>query len=136
MTTNNPLIYNAIRTPDGTIIESRHRHDFVCHTDTVTGERYCVDGGLEYIRRVNWHLDCKELSLDDTEPHEVQRVVIKWGSYGKDGKSPLRLIPVGEMETDHILAVLKECRPALVYKNCMIEELKLRGVQYEKSTQA
>ena len=33
------LIYNALRTPDGTIIESKSRHDYVTHTDA-NGKNY------------------------------------------------------------------------------------------------
>ena len=46
----NNLIYNAIRTPDGTILESRSVHDFVGHTDA-NGKYYAADGGLEYLKR-------------------------------------------------------------------------------------
>lgn len=123
------LIRNAIKTPDGTVIESTYRHDFVCHTDA-NGERYCVDGGRDYLRRVG-AMDYEDMSLYDDEPHEVQRNVLKWGSYGKDGKSPVRYIPIAEMETDHIQAVLQECRPSYVLRNCMLEELKFRGESCE-----
>lgn len=118
------LIRNAMRTPDGTVIESRNRHDYVSHTDA-NGKFYMVDGGINYIRRTA-HGDEEDLSLYDDEPHEVQREVLKWGSYGKDGKQPLRLIPISEMETSHIKAVLDTCNPSLVYKNCMIKELENR----------
>ena len=59
---------NKIRTPDGTIIESKHQHDFVCHTDA-NGKRYCVDGGKSYLRRVFDALDYEELSeYEDQDP--------------------------------------------------------------------
>lgn len=118
------LIYNALRTPDGTILESRHRHDFRTHTDA-NGKHYMVDGGLAYERR-SAHGDEVILSRYDDEPHDEQRQIITWGSYGKEGKSPLRYIKIADMETDHIKAVLKECNPQQVIRVCMEHELIAR----------
>jgi hypothetical protein len=39
------IVANRIRTPDGTILESKHRHDYVTYTDA-NGKQYMVDGGL------------------------------------------------------------------------------------------
>ena len=38
-----------MRTPDGTILESKHRHDYVTHLDA-NGKEYMLDGGLAYVR--------------------------------------------------------------------------------------
>ena len=43
------LILNRWRTPDGTILESKNRHDFVKHVDE-NGDTYFIDGGTDYIR--------------------------------------------------------------------------------------
>ena len=64
------LIRNAIKTPDGTILESTHRHDYKEHTDA-NGKTYMVDGGLEYVR-CSAHGDEVHLSLYDDEPHDIQ----------------------------------------------------------------
>lgn len=119
------LIYNAIITPDGTVLESQHRHDCKTHLDK-NGKTYMVDGGLDYVRR-SANGDEVSLCLHDDEPHDVQRRVLRWGSYGKDGNQPVRYIPIAEMETTHIEAVLAECRPMHVLKACMERELEMRG---------
>ena len=103
---NNRLVRNAIRTPDGTVIESRHRHDYVTHVDT-NGRTYMVDGGLDYLRRTfDFDDPAEELSVSMSDGHEVVREALTWGTYGKDGKSPLTYVRLCDMETDHIKACL------------------------------
>lgn len=123
------LVYNAIRTPDGTVLESRHRHDYVVYLDK-NGKEYMVDGGLEYIRR-NVHDDApyEELSVYTTDGHDRIRDVVKWGTYGRDGNQPLSYILLKDMNTEHIQACLDNVlsmRPA--YKESFKEELKLRSL--------
>lgn len=119
------LIRNALRTPDGTVIESRHRHDYVTHKDA-NGKTYMVDGGLSYVRR-SVHSDQEDMSLYDNEPHEVQSKVLKWGTYGKRGDQPLQHVSISEMSTAHIGNVLSMGNINPVYRKCMLEELKRRG---------
>lgn len=117
------LILNSIMTPDGTVLVSRHRHHYVSHTDA-NGKYYMVDGGLDYIR-CSVHEDQVDLFLYDDEPHEVQREVLTWGTYGINGDQPLSHIRIGDMETGHLEAVLKlNVTPTL--KACMVEELHRR----------
>lgn len=103
------IIYNAIQTPDGTIISSDHRHDFVTHTDE-NGKTYGVDGGCEYLRRIGDVGDCKELSmyLEPWTPefHEVARKVIRRGGRGKNGDQPLTWVPICEMSDSWVLATI------------------------------
>lgn len=119
------LIRNAIQTPDGTILESKHRHDYQSHQDA-NGKIYVVDGGLDYVR-ATVHDDQISLALYDTEPHSVQAQYLTWGSYGIRGDQPRRDIPIAEMETSHIEAVLRECHPAEHLQSCMKKELELRN---------
>ena len=121
------LVYNAIRTPDGTVLESRHRHDYVTYQDK-NGKEYMVDGGLEYIRR-NVHDDApyEELSVYTTDGHDRVREVVKWGTYGINGDQPLTRILLKDMNTEHIQACLDTIPSMhLAYKESFKEELKLR----------
>lgn len=119
------LIYNAIRTPDGTVINSRHRHDYKTYLDA-NGETYMVDGGLSYLRRNICSEPYEELSLYDTEPHEVQRTVLTWGTYGINGDQPYKEILIADMETEHLQAVIDNVNPVGVYGDCIRKELEQR----------
>ncbi|HED05257.1 MAG TPA: hypothetical protein ENI61_01075 [Ignavibacteria bacterium] len=119
-----PLIRNAIQTPDGTILESKFRHDYQEYTDK-NGKTYMVDGGLDYLRR-SIVGDEKDLSLYNNEPHEVQREVLTWGTRGINGNLSLKYVKISEMETSHINAVLLEYHPMDIIEACMEQELKNR----------
>lgn len=100
------ILKNAIRTPDGTVIESKHRHDYVTHLDA-NGKTYMVDGGRDYFRR-SAHGDEEDLSIDaDPDDHEFCRQHFTWGTYGKDGKQPFRKVALADMSTGHVKAVLR-----------------------------
>ncbi len=100
------IVYNACRTPDGTVIESTHRHDYITHLDK-NGETYMRDGGQDYIRASINKEKAEDLSLTMGDGHAKVREVVKWGTYGKNGDEPLHYIPVSEMTTEHIQAVLE-----------------------------
>jgi len=120
----NALIRNAIQTPDGTVLESHSRHDYVTHTDA-NGKEYMVDGGLAYVR-TTLHDDQISLALYDDEPHEVQREVLKWGTRGINGDQPLSFKPISEMDTAHIGSVIGRHAVSPVHRKCMAEELRRR----------
>ncbi len=98
------IFRNSIKTPDGTEIESTHRHDFVCHEDK-NGRRYCVDGGHEYLRRVGFS-DYTDTSIVSTEDHKFNREHFTWGTYGMDGNNPLKRVILKDMSTQHIINIL------------------------------
>lgn len=98
------LLVNRIKTKDGTIIESRGRHDYVTHIDTVDGKEYMVDGGMSYCRR---SLIGEDMCLYEGDPHEEIREAFSWGSYGVDGTEPLHYIVLKDMEDDHIVNILR-----------------------------
>lgn len=91
------ILVNALMCPDGTIIESRHRHDFKSHVnineDGSEGERSFVDGGTDYTRYSNGTL----ITITDDMPFEVVRMFLSRGGRGKDGRQPLRYVPLFAM---------------------------------------
>ena len=123
------LVYNAIRTPDGTILESFHTHDFKTYVDK-NGKEYMVDGGRDYVRRnVHDEAPYEELSVYTTDGHDKVREVLKWGTYGINGDQPLTYIALKDMNTGHIQACLDTVPHIhLVWKQAFEEELKLRSL--------
>tara|TARA_B110000240_G_scaffold150165_1_gene166352 strand:+ start:110 stop:481 length:372 start_codon:yes stop_codon:yes gene_type:complete len=119
------IIRNALRTPDGTEIRSRYRHDYVTHTDA-NGKEYMVDGGVDYIRR-SANGDEEDMVVTTEDSFEVVRQACDWGTYGINGDQPLRYVTVAEMETAHIESILlnvKFINPAI--KTTMEHELEYR----------
>jgi hypothetical protein len=124
------LVSNKIRTPDGTIIQSFHCHDYVVHHDK-NGKNYMVDGGLDYLRR-NVHSDAPytELSLTVEDNFEDVRRDFHWGTRGKDGRQPLTWKRLIDLDTDHILNILEtqtHIKPWL--RDLFEQELQVRGVK-------
>jgi len=119
------IIRNALRTPDGTVIRSRHRHDYVTHTDA-NGKEYMVDGGIDYIRR-SANGDEEDMVVTTEDSFEEVRQACDWGTYGINGDQPLSYIKLCDMETAHIEAVLQNVpriNPAI--KASMEHELEYR----------
>jgi hypothetical protein len=103
--THQQIVHNAIQTPDGTIIESRHRHDYVEYIDA-NGNEYMVDGGTEYLRRGYTVADYTEMSLYEDDDIELIRKVVTRGGRGKDGKQPLTFTPICEMNDAWLQAAI------------------------------
>lgn len=122
---HNRLIHSAIQTPDGTIIESRHRHDYKTYEDA-NGKTYMIDGGIDYIRcSINgdekFILSCLEDGI------EAYRKLVTWGTYGPNGDQPIHYKKLAEMDDDHIEAILEtQTRIHPHMKVALQEELKYR----------
>jgi len=93
-------------TPDGTVLESKHRHDFKQHKDTKTGNTYMIDGGLDYVR-TSMYPDQISLAVYLEDGHEKVRKSLLWGTQGKNGDQPLQYVKLCDMNTSHIKACLK-----------------------------
>ena len=120
------ILSSKMKTPDGTILESAFRHDYVTHTDA-NGKEYMLDGGCDYVR-CSANGDEEMLTVTSDDSHEVLREVVKWGTYGKQGDETLVHVKIADMSTQHLQACLdtqKTMRPAL-YK-VMQDEVEYRN---------
>ena len=123
------LLLNRIKTPDGTILTSYHRHDFVTHTDK-NGEMYGVDGGGEYARRIGNTNECEDLSVWVNEENldtdfELIRESLHWGTRGKNMDQPLRWVKMSEMSDEHLDALINIYKGPVdpFYKSCFEYEI-------------
>jgi hypothetical protein len=125
MTSETRLLLNRIKTPDGTILTSYNRHDYLTHKDAITKEVLMVDGGNDYARR---HVGTyEELSVYDDGTHITRRSALHWGTRGKDNKQPLTYKPIKDLDSDHIEAILRtQTQISEFYKEVFKEELKYR----------
>ena len=124
------IIRCAIRCPDGTILETKHRHDYQSHTDRITGETIFLDGGHGYYYRASINaMPAESLIVTTDNPFEEQRKVPFWKSYGKNMEFPNgRFLSLKDMEKDHIDAVLltQQHIKGTAVEQMFINELKWR----------
>jgi len=99
------IVYSAIHTPDGTILESKHVHDYVQHLDK-NGETYILDGGTEYIRRSVNKEEAKDISLYSDAPHSLIREKVSRGSRGKSGREELKYILLKDIDDEYLQAII------------------------------
>jgi len=97
------LICNRIMTPDGTILESKHTHDYVSYVD-MNGEMYFVDGGLDYQRRSVNKVPCRDISIYSNAPFSTIRKYLKRGTFDKDGNRIWK--PLCELSDSHLNNIL------------------------------
>lgn len=123
------ILINAIRTPDGTYLESTHRHDYKNPMDSVTGEIYTVDGGKDYIRGSLNTTPPTYLHVYTDDPIELIRERCKWGrNYDKD-MNPLpktEYIYIKDLTDDHLNAIIDGNYTQGVYLDVMIREREYR----------
>ena len=95
------LILSRIQTPDGTILTSYHRHDYVTHLDA-NGETYMLDGGNDYQRTSVNKEPFKDLSIWSDALYEIIRENFHRGGRGKNGDEPLKWVPLSKMSDEWI----------------------------------
>lgn len=103
MTEERKLIANIWRTPNGTVLQSKHRHDFVQDE-----HGNYLDGGLEgYIRIGGSALrHWENLCVYSDDAHEKKRESFRWGTYGPNGDQPRKWVLLRDLTTPHIEAIL------------------------------
>jgi hypothetical protein len=104
------ILYNAIQTPDGTVLVSKYTHDYVSYTDK-NGHTYVVDGGRSYLKRsmTPGAPSYKDLTVYDDGEFETRRKYIYWGTrYDKDSNLLQQVIwkPIMDLTIEHIEAII------------------------------
>ena len=97
------LIANRWRTPDGTLLWSRHRHDYVDYNDS-NGEYYFVDGGCDYIRMSRNLFPMRDECVYADDPFETVRACEYRGALvHPDGCPPYHVfVPIRCMSDAHL----------------------------------
>lgn len=101
------ILRNAIKTPDGTILESRFKHDYTSHEDKISKETYFTDGGFSYIRRSINKVPYIDFSIYSSDPIERIRLHFRWGTFGKDKSAIRTWVHLYKMSNDHLEAILQ-----------------------------
>ncbi len=125
-------LYNAIKTPDGTVLWCQSGHDYQTHEDKISGETYMNDGLGYMIRRSVNTVPYEDLSIHLSDPFEKVRTAKFWGSYGKDGNQPKRMMALEEMEDSHIKAILETQKrlEGTELQKIFIKELEYRAQKF------
>ena len=126
------LIQNKWQTPDGTILISKHRHDYVEYTDK-NGDYYMIDGGNDYVRKSVNKKEMKDLCIYSNGSFETDRFLL-WGrNYDKNMKRlpKTEFVPIKDLNTDHIWAILLTL-PNMnkEYRRVMEEEILFREEEW------
>lgn len=106
------LLQNAIWIPEADLyLRSVHRHDYIPWKSEDGIVDFAIDGGQgpgSYIRRVGTTGGrVVEWCLTDADPFELVAERLLWGTFGKDGKGPMKWRPIATLETNHLRAILR-----------------------------
>ena len=125
------LLHSSIRTPDGTILTSKHRHDYVSYLDK-NNETYFLDGGAEGYIRTSINVEkAEDLSLYSDDAHEKLREVVSRGGCGKNGDEELKYVLLKDIDDEWLQAIIEYeelNRPNNKYLPVYREEVKFRGL--------
>lgn len=124
------IICNQMRTPDGTLLISHSVHDYIEHKDRITGKKYVIDGGNDYLKRHCEQNDYKELSIMSDSSFEVIRENYYRGTWDKQRNRIW--LKLSEMSNDH----LKNCIQYNIMqgydRNCFANQMYQKELKYRK----
>lgn len=125
------LLANRWQTPDGTILWSKHTHDFILYTDK-NGKQYGIDGGNDYCRIIGDFTNMKNLCIYDDGKFETRREYVTWGTnYDKNmNLLPKTLYkPIKDLTEEHIYKILELPYLSNYMKNLFEDEIIYRENQ-------
>lgn len=114
------IVYRALKTPDGTILETLYGHDFKTYTDK-NGKWYMIDGGPDEYGRSSVNHDEEFITLYSDDPYEKLRQHVRWGSL----KGWIKLC---DLEADHLEAILVYPRVTSWMKRLLEQEKQYRKI--------
>lgn len=136
---NRQVVLNSVKTPDGTILTSHHRHDFVSHVDA-NGQTYINDGGTSYLRRSLNTIPAEDLTVYADDDFELVRISAERGSRGVNGDEPLRYIKICDMSDNHLKSVLayggSPWHLDIIKKEIEYRKSKYNGLDGDKNNKA
>ncbi len=128
------LVANKWRTPDGTLLWSKHRHDYVNHEDS-NGDYYFIDGGNDYIRMSKNEIPMKDECVYADDPFEEVRQNEFRGALIKEDNGNMyhKFIPIRCMSDAHlcntityVLKGVKELKHYDIHLHLYVKELMYR----------
>jgi hypothetical protein len=93
------ILVNRIRLPSGKYLESRSQWNFV------QAEGFFVDGGNSYVR-TNMLEQNSICTVYDTDPIEVIRDALRWGTFGKPETDMVVRVKLKDLSNAHLDAIM------------------------------
>lgn len=122
------ILFNAFKTPDGTFLSSRSKHDYKSYQDTISKKIYTIDGGAHYLRRNGDMQDCEDLSIVKGMDFELIRNRFHWTNTGKNNDQPFKMMRLKELSNEHLINILKNLKfqKDSVFKDWFEKEIMYR----------
>lgn len=103
---NIKVLARFLITPDGTVLQSYHVHDYKTYKDQ-NGETYMIDGGTYYLRTSVNSEPAEVFEVTTKDTHKMKRKWFHWGTRGKDGRQPSTWKALQDIDKEHIEAILE-----------------------------